>query len=225
MAEAKVHGFLFLRVPAGLRNPQGAKRTKEAVEAAERTEGVLAIYPYSLVGLRADADLGFWIAATDLEKYQSAAREILHTGLEVTCTLWGFVRPSQYTGRSGTSVQVPGKRLRYLIVYPFSKTHAWYQLPEEERRNMMREHARVGHGFKGIEQLLLYSTGLADWEFVVGYETDDPERFSELVMALRSTAARPYTLRDTPIFTARSGSLEEILEEVFGTGIKAEVGT
>lgn len=88
---------------------------------------------------------------------------------------------------------------------------------------MMVEHARVGHRFEGIEQLLLYSTGLADWEFVVGYETDDPERFSELVVALRSTAARPYTLRDTPIFTARYGSLEEVLEEVFGAGVEANV--
>jgi chlorite dismutase len=101
------------------------------------------------------------------------------------------------------------------VVYPFTKTHAWYQVPAEERRRMMLEHARVGHGFEGIEQILLYSTGLSDWEFVVGYETDDPERFSELVVALRSTAARPYTLRDTPIFTARHGTPEEVLRHVF----------
>jgi len=51
----------------------------------------------------------------------------------------------------------------------------------------------------------------------VGYETDDPERFLELVTSLRSTAARPYTLRDTPIFTARHGSLEEVVRHVFQT--------
>jgi len=191
MREARVHGFLFFRVPAGLRNPRGAERTKRAVETAEQTAGVVAIYPYSLIGLRTDAEIGFWVAAEGLQAYQASARTLIHSGLELASALWGFIRPSQYTGRTGTSVRVPGERLRYLIVYPFTKTHAWYQLPEEERRRMMIEHARVGHRFEGIEQLLLYSTGLADWEFVVGYETDDPERFSELVTALRSTAARP----------------------------------
>jgi chlorite dismutase len=35
------------------------------------------------------------------------------------------------------------------------------------------------------------------------------------VVALRSTAARPYTLRDVPIFTARHGSPEEVVRHVF----------
>jgi chlorite dismutase len=113
-------------------------------------------------------------------------------------------------------MRVPGPRRQYLVVYPFTKTHGWYQLPVEVRRAMMTEHARVGHAYEDIDQLLLYATGLADWEFVVAYETDDLERFSDLVVAMRGTAARPYTLRDTPIYTARYGGVDEVLEEVFG---------
>lgn len=217
MAEPRVHGFLFYEVPPGYRTSQQAGRVREAVERAAAVSGVAAVYTYDLVGLRSGADLGLWVAAQGLEPYQRAAESLLGTDLRCVCALWGFVRPSQYTGRSGTSVQVPGPRKRYLVVYPFSKTHEWYQLPAEDRRQMMLEHARVGHGFEGIEQILLYSTGLSDWEFVVGYETDDPERFLELVTSLRSTAARPYTLRDTPIFTARHGSLEEVVRHVFQT--------
>ncbi len=126
------------------------------------------------------------------------------------------MRPSQYTGQSGISVQVPGDRKRYLVVYPFTKTHDWYQLSADDRRTIMKEHARVGHAYKDIDQILVYSTGIADWEFVVGYETDDLQHFSELVMALRSTAVRPYTLTDTPIFTGRYGALEDVLDEAFG---------
>jgi chlorite dismutase len=216
METATVHGFLFLRVPGGRRTRHEAERVRAAVEAAEEVPGVAAVTAYSLVGLRSDADLGFWVAATGVPAYQAAAHALARTDLDLTASLWGFVRASPYTGRSGTSVEVAGARKRYLVVYPFTKTHDWYQLAGDERRKMMTDHARIGHGFEGIEQLLLYCTGLSDWEFVVGYETDDLGRFSDLVTALRSTAVRPYTLRDTPTFVGRHAPLEETLREVFG---------
>lgn len=216
MSEPQVHGFLFLRVPAGHRTPPAGRRVEAAVRRACEEPGVADVFSYTAVGLRADCDVGFWIFAHEVAPYQKAAGHLLATDLEPAWVLWGCVRPSPYTGRSGTSVRVGAPRKRYLVVYPFTKTHDWYQLPQEERRRMMLEHARVGHGFEGIEQLLLYTTGLSDWEFVVGYETDDLERFSDLVTALRSTAARPYTLRDTPILVGRHGSLEEVVRDVFG---------
>lgn len=216
MAEIRVHGFLYFRVPPGFRTREEHKKVHDAVEEAQRLPGVVAVYPYSLVGLRASADVGFWVAAENVEAYQGVGGRLLQTNLELTESLWGFVRPSQYTGQSGISVIVPGERKRYLVVYPFVKTHDWYQLSADERRAMMKDHARVGHSFKAIEQLLVYSTGIADSEFVVGYEMDDLQHFSDLVVALRSTAARPYTRRDTPIFSGRYGSLEDVLQEVFG---------
>jgi chlorite dismutase len=217
MADApRVHGFLYFRVPAGRRSASAARNVADAAGAAARTPGIAGVYAYNLAGLRADADLGFWIAADGPEAFQSAAAAFAHTELDLAWSLWGFVRPSQYTGREGTSVRVPGARRRFLVVYPFSKTHEWYQLPADDRRTMMTEHARLGHRFEDIDQVLLYSTGLADWEFVVGYETDDLARFSELVTVLRSTAARPYTLRDTPTFVGRYGEVEDVVRTVIG---------
>jgi len=212
----QVHGFLFLRVPPGRRTSREADRLREAIQVAQKTPGVAGLYTYSLVGFRPDADLGFWVAACEPDAFQAAARTLLTTDLDQAWSLWGFVRPSQYTGRDGTSVRVPGTRRRFLVVYPFSKTHEWYQLSQEVRRGMMTEHTRLGHSFDHIEQLLLYCTGLSDWEFVVGYETDDLVRFMELVTALRSTLARPYTLRDTPTLVGRHGTLDETLAAVFG---------
>jgi chlorite dismutase len=87
-------------------------------------------------------------------------------------------------------------------MYPFTKTDSWYQHSREERRDMMMEHIKIGKQFEDITQLLLYSTGLQDQEFVVVYETQNLLRFSSLVTELRSTAGRPYTLRDTPLHTA-----------------------
>ncbi len=113
-------------------------------------------------------------------------------------------------------MRVPGSRRRFLIVYPFSKTHDWYQLSPDLRRGMMAEHIRIAHGHDDIEQILLYCTGLSDWEFVVGYEADDLRRFMDLVTALRATLARPYTLRDTPTFVGRYGTLDETLHNALG---------
>ncbi len=113
---------------------------------------------------------------------------------------WGYTKPSIYTkGKSLQEIDVFSKRKKYLIVYPFLKTSEWYLLNMETRQKMMNEHIRVGRKYQEVDQLLLYSFGIQDQEFVVVYETEDLIYFSELVFELRSTEVRKYTLRDTPI--------------------------
>ena len=46
------------------------------------------------------------------------------------------------------------------------------------------------------------------------FETDNPADFLELVMELRVSEARPYTLRDTPIFTCLYAPLQECLDNL-----------
>lgn len=124
--------------------------------------------------------------------------------VELRTALWGFTKPSQYTRTRSKQEIDPFRpeRQPYLVMYPFTKTDAWYQKDTEERRAMMLEHIKIGKQYEDITQLLLYSTGLQDQEFVVVYETHDLLRFSSLVTDLRSTAARPFTERDTPLHTA-----------------------
>ena len=62
-----------------------------------------------------------------------------------------------------------------------------------------------------VRQVLLYTTGIDDQEFIVAYETENLPRFSALVVALRDTEARRYTLRDTPILTGIHRPLREAL--------------
>jgi chlorite dismutase len=69
-------------------------------------------------------------------------------------------------------------------------------------RSRQEKHIKIGKQYEDITQLLLYSTGLQDQEFVVVYETVDLARFSSLVTDLRSTRGRPFTERDTPLHTA-----------------------
>ena len=133
--------------------------------------------------------------------------------LQPVRSLWGFTRASQYTKTRSTQEIDPfaETRKRYLVIYPFVKTTDWYLMGREARQGMMNEHIRIGKQYEDITQLLLYSFGVQDQEFVVVYEMDDLPRFSDLVNELRSTEGRRYTLRDTPLHTAIYHPAEETL--------------
>jgi chlorite dismutase len=134
--------------------------------------------------------------------------------LKLTATLWGYTRPSQYSKAQRSTQEIDAfaaERKRYLTIYPFVKTAEWYLLPREERQRMMNEHIRVGKQYPEIMQLLLYSFGVQDQEFVVVYEMEDLRRFSDLVADLRAVEGRKYTERDTPLHTALWRPPEETL--------------
>jgi chlorite dismutase len=133
--------------------------------------------------------------------------------IQPVTTLWGLTRPSDYARTKSAQEIDPFSHQRqpYLVIYPFTKTSAWYQLSRDSRQGMMNEHIRTGHQYPQITQLLLYSTGLQDQEFVVCYETEDLSQFSSLVSELRTGDARPYTLSDTPIITAIFHTTSETL--------------
>jgi len=176
---------------------------------------------YQVFPADADADILLWSAVNAEEvgaagqfftKFAQAVnpyRELL----EMTHTLWGFTKPSVYTKTRSTQEIDPFAKTRkpYLILYPFVKTGDWYLMSREARQGMMNEHIKLGKEHPEITQLLLYSFGLQDQEFVVVYETDDLTYCSDLVYRLRSTEARRYTERDTPLFTAVYHPAEETL--------------
>jgi chlorite dismutase len=166
-------------------------------------------------------DLIVWCAVTAedknvpaefFEKF-AAAHNPYRQFIDLKDSLWGFTRPSQYSkARSKQEVDPFAQtRKRYLIIYPFSKTTEWYLMSREARQGMMNEHIRIGKSYEEIGQLLLYSFGLQNQEFIVVYETDDLARFSDLVNELRDTETRRFTLRDTPLHTAIYRPAEETL--------------
>lgn len=183
------------------------RRWLEALRASAPRVEVYQVYPS-----RGHVDLLVW-SALPVPDAQDPALFFRHfaqatNGCRRTFvpgdTLWGLTRPSPYARRGSDRAidAVEGERQRYLVVYPFVKTAAWYRLDGDERQRMMNEHIQVGRQHGAVRQLLLYSFGLQDQEFVVIYETDDLAAFSDLVRELRETEARPFTERDTPLYTA-----------------------
>ena len=224
--EQYVHAWLLHLDPAWRRlEPDDRQADVDALCAAlARSEQRLRQHTYSTIGLRTEGDLLLWRMADRLEEIEETAAEILAAGLGRWLTpaisLIGLTRPSEYVRRPTTQEQslFSGERSTYLVVYPFTKSIDWYLTPAEERAEVMRGHMRVGHHFPQVRQLLAYSFGLDDQEFIVAYETDDLVAFQDLVRELRGSESRRATVRDTPIITGILRPAAEILTMLSGTG-------
>lgn len=211
--------FLVLGAgPEWRRLGEGERRRGREEFAAELGSRKVRAFSYSVTGLREGADLMLWLRADSPDSLQRRVSSLLLTGLgrhlEVTQVLFGMVRESVYVRRQDAQEQAMGSedRRKYLIVYPFTKTTEWYLLPKEERQRMMNDHISVGKRFDTVRQLLAYSYGLGDQEFIVSYETDSLEDFQDLVKALRETEVRKYTLRDTPLIVGVHRPIGEALK-------------
>ena len=204
--------------PAWRRLPEQERADDAAAfrEAVERFSAVTT-FSYSMIGLRADAELMLWRLAGSLDELEEADAEALRAGvgrwLRVSHSLLGIIQPSQYVKRPTEQEQslFTGERSRYLIVYPFTKTADWYLLGQSARQGIMNEHMRIGHEYTQVRQLLAYSFGIDDMDFLVAYETDDLPAFGNLVRELRGTESRRSTVRDTPILTCVHRPLAEIM--------------
>src|SRR6266851_8348833 len=197
-------------------------------ETLERYHGRLLLRPYGLVGIRGDTDFLLWQVAEDLDalvELQTALnRTDLGAYLSVPYSYLAMTRRSIYefpappeSGHEQRLVIQPSAA-KYLFVYPFIKTRAWYALPKPERQRMMDEHVKIGRKYPTIRLNTTYSFGLDDQEFVVAFEGDNPGEFLDLVMELRESAGSAYTLRDTPTFTCVQMSLLDLLDTLGGAG-------
>lgn len=222
--ERFVHAWLLKLDPAWRRlaEREQADEVLAFLAASDDVNGRLIQHSYSTIGLRAEGDILLWRMASKLEDIEQSGAELLTSGfgrwLSTTISMVGLTRPSQYVKRPTSQEQslFEGERSRYLIVYPFSKSTEWYLTPADERQKVMAGHMKVGHQFPQIRQLLAYSFGLDDQEFIVAYETDDLVAFQDLVRQLRETESRRATVRDTPIITAIHRPLANIVAMLSG---------
>ncbi len=201
---------------------------EEIKELIGAFEDHLLIRPYSTLGLKSSADFLLWLICRDMVGVEAFTAAITHSGVapywDRPFTYLTLTRPSIYlrhpSSAEGTEEGGPGEGpvfigdAPYLFIYPFTKTHQWYQLPYGQRKEMMWEHFRIGHQFSTVRTYTSYSIGLDDYEFVVAFESHDPYEFQALVMKLREARARPFTAVDVPLFTCLRRDLAELLSTV-----------
>lgn len=185
----------------------------------------LLLVSYSLVGVRADCDVMLWKAAESLDDIHSLGQEIATSPigpyLEPAYAYLSLTKRSVYVRNhrpDGDRTKIAPVGAKYLFVYPFVKTRAWYALPLDERQKIMDEHIRIGNKYQRVKLNTTYSFGLDDQEFVLAFETDYPSDFLDLVMELRETVSSQYTLRDTPIFSCIRAEGRDLLRAIGSAG-------
>src|SRR5918997_1757753 len=195
---------------------------KEFLAVAEEHGNNMLLRSFSLLGLRSDADFMLWRIGYDLDAFEEMTSALLKSGLgkylSAAYSYFGLARRSIYVGEHTPGFEnrryiVPGEG-DYLFVYPFVKTRAWYRLPLEERQRMMDEHMQIGRKHYPIKNNTAYCFGIDDYEFILSFEAESPEKFQDLMMELRESEASAYTELDTPIFTCRRRNLPEILQNL-----------
>jgi len=212
MAGKTINHFMFLKLDTPFWNLSPAEKA-DFFSSFQSDFGktVTSSNFYQISPLKTDVDFLVW-NAVPVENEKDEANFFDHLSraisarrplIQPVAALWGYTRPSMYS-RAPSAQEIDPfaeQRLTYLVLYPFVKTVQWYLLGKDTRQGMMNEHIRIGHQYPEIKQLLLYSFGVQDQEFVVVYETENLYRFSELVNELRGSDAREYTERDTPLYT------------------------
>jgi chlorite dismutase len=222
---AQYINYVFFKLdPEWRRLPEEERERgkQEFLAAAEQHGGSMLLRSFSLMGLRPDADFMLWRIGYDLDAFEEMTSAVLKSGLgkhlELAYSYFALSRRSIYVGEHTPGFQnrthiVPGEA-DYLFVYPFVKTRAWYRLPLEERQRMMNEHMQIGRKHYPVKNNTGYCFGIDDYEFILSFEAETPEKFQDLMMELRESEASAYTELDTPIFTCRRRPLEKILESL-----------
>ncbi len=218
----------FLRLPE--RKQRDAKL--DLVDTVRGLNRRMLLRSYSLVGLRPDVDFLLWTVSDDVGAFQQLETAIRNTALGPFLTVSRSFLSG--TKRSLYDISLPEDQrrptveeririepgdARYLFVYPFIKTRAWYGLSQDERQAMISDHIRIGRNYPDIKLNTTYSYGIDDQEFVVAFEGNDPHAFVDLVNDLRFTQASLYTLADTPMHIAIAMSLPNVMDSIGGAEI------
>lgn len=219
--------YAFYKFDAAWRRQPEEIRERDKADfacAVEEAADDMMVRSYSTVGIRGDVDLLLWNASGDLDVVQKHGSRLLNTGIgrwatQPYCYLSmtknsQYIDPHEKGAPEGRRLVVRPTGRKYLFVYPFVKTRAWYLLSLEERQKAMTTHIEVGHKYPTVKLNTAYSFGLDDQEFVVAFETDIPADFLDLVHGLRETESSKYTLRDTPTFTCVQMSIKDALDAV-----------
>jgi chlorite dismutase len=224
MAERHFVKYTFLQVDPAWRRLPAAERAegkREFIAACEDFGADHLLQSFSLIGTRGDCDLMLVAEAENLERIHEFHVVLGQSGLMKWSTIpYSFLGLRKSSEYSEEDRQVPRPfRGRYLFVYPFVKTRAWYGLESGERWRIMQDHIKVGREYPTVDNHTTYSFGLDDQEFVVAFDTDDAGAFLDLVQRLRTTEASAFTQRDTPSFTCINTSLERAVNALDGEAL------
>ena len=199
---------------------EGADRDAEGAEleklVAELDEGGVVVRGlYDVSGLRADADVMVWWHSADSEDLQRAYHRLRRTAFgRRLAPVWSQMalhRPAEFN-KSHVPAFLDGEEARgHVCVYPFVRSYEWYLLPDQERRDMLKEHGMQARPYPDVRANTVSSFGLGDYEWILAFEADDLHRIVDLMRDLRASRARRHVREEIPFYTGSRVSVGELL--------------
>jgi hydrogen peroxide-dependent heme synthase len=160
---------------------------------------------YDVAGLRADADLMVWWHAAEAEALQEAytrlRRTTLGRHLEPVWSQMALHRPAEFNRSHIPAFLADEEPRRWVCVYPFVRSYEWYLLPDEERRDMLKEHGMQARGYADVRANTVASFALGDYEWMLAFEADELHRIVDLMRDLRASRARRHVREEIPFYT------------------------
>jgi hydrogen peroxide-dependent heme synthase len=170
---------------------------------------------YDVAGLRADADLMIWWHSGDPEALQEAYTRFRRTALgrqmEPVWSQMAIHRPAEFNRSHVPAFLAEEEPRRFICVYPFVRSYEWYLLPEDERREMLREHGMQARPFPDVRANTVAAFALGDYEWLLAFEADELHRIVDLMRALRASAARRHVREEVPFYTGTRKPVAELV--------------
>jgi hydrogen peroxide-dependent heme synthase len=213
-------GVLHLFCAAGPSTEAEAVRT--AVKGAE--EAGLQVVPFAVLGHK--ADLGFLALGPDLWRLRALQTDLVAAGLEVRDSYVSLTEVSEYAAnvpdkqkRTRLYPELPPEGMTAFCFYPMTKRRDpeqnWYELPYEERLELMYEHGKSGRTFSGrVVQLVTGSVGLDDFEWGVSLFGVHPDDLKACVYTMRYDRASARYAEFGPFTTGLLAPLDDVLRSV-----------
>jgi chlorite dismutase len=182
------------------------------------------VVPVAIVGHKADLCLmGLGPDLWRLRRFQTA---LVAAGLEVVDSYVSLTEVSEYAKgmpeeRKNARLypQLPPEGKPAFCFYPMSKrrgdVHNWYELPYEDREQLMYGHGGTGRTFAGrVLQLVTGSTGIDDYEWGVTLFGVHPDDLKECVYTMRYDEASSRFAEFGPFLTGAVAPVDEVLAAV-----------
>ena len=120
-------------------------------------------------------------------------------------------RPAEFNKSHVPAFLAGEEPKRYVCVYPFVRSYEWYLLPDEERRDMLREHGMQAREYPDVRANTVASFALGDYEWILAFEADELPRILDLMRALRASRARRHVREEVPFFTGPRVPVAELV--------------
>jgi chlorite dismutase len=219
-SEEPLHYCAYLAYSWDVENGRGLAPAADQLVATIEAAGVEIRGTYATTLFRAGCDILFWLLADSTLKLDEAARAIRTSGLSPALgPHWNAVgvhQPAEFN-RAHVPAFVAGEPAGdFICLYPFVRSHEWYLLPDEERREMLAEHGMLARPYKDIRANTVSSFGIGDYEWLLAFEATEPVQFVQLMRELRAAKARLHTREELPFINGVRRPLSEIITGLGG---------